>query len=374
MMLLPQRLAHHARWSLLTALVVLLGACGEAHVVQREPDYRAPTHAVPAPRHAGVGEIEIVRGDTLYGVAFRNGMDFRELAAINGIEAPYTIYVGQILKLRGEHARVPTPARPVVQAPSHPVRVVPSPMPTPAQHPTPRSPPAASTAASAALPPVPTPFESVPPELTPRNVAQTASPTPLAPTATQPAPMQPVPTSPVRTPPTQTHVDPVSPPISVQPAATPPLPVQHIAPAPPMVQTPSAAIIPADVATVGGVHWRWPAKGALLDRFMAGDATRQGIDIAGNAGEPVLAASDGVVVYSGSGLVGYGELIIIKHSDEWLSAYGHNRKRLVQEGQRVKGGQPIAEMGSSGAPRDELHFEIRRNGRPVDPQQYLPAR
>jgi len=141
-----------------------------------------------------------------------------------------------------------------------------------------------------------------------------------------------------------------------------------------VAQTPSAAIIPADVATVGGVHWRWPAKGALLDRFAAGDATKQGIDIAGNAGEPVVAASDGVVVYSGSGLVGYGELIIIKHSDEWLSAYGHNRKRLVQEGQRVKGGQPIAEMGSTGAPRDELHFEIRRNGRPVDPMQYLPGR
>lgn len=107
---------------------------------------------------------------------------------------------------------------------------------------------------------------------------------------------------------------------------------------------------------------------------MAGDATRQGIDIGGNAGDQVLAASDGTVVYSGSGLVGYGELIIIKHSDEWLSAYGHNRKRLAQEGQRVKAGQPIAEMGSSGANRDELHFEIRRNGKPVDPLQYLPGR
>ena len=101
---------------------------------------------------------------------------------------------------------------------------------------------------------------------------------------------------------------------------------------------------------------------------------KQGIDIAGKAGAPVKAAADGTVVYSGNGLIGYGELIIIKHSDEWLSAYGHNRKRLVQEGQRVKAGQPIAEMGSTGAPRDELHFEIRRNGRPVDPLQYLPGR
>jgi lipoprotein NlpD len=133
-------------------------------------------------------------------------------------------------------------------------------------------------------------------------------------------------------------------------------------------------VIPTVSAPIGGIGWRWPVKGSVIDRFMAGDATHQGVDIAGNDGDPVLSAADGVVVYSGSGLVGYGELIIIKHSDEWLSAYGHNRKRLVQEGQRVKAGQQIAEMGRTGANRDMLHFEIRRNGRPVDPQQYLPQR
>ncbi|HEV2608003.1 MAG TPA: peptidoglycan DD-metalloendopeptidase family protein [Xanthomonadaceae bacterium] len=302
-----------ARWLPVLALIAVLGACGEAHVVQREPDYAPPTRPTPAPRHAGVGEVEVIRGDTLYGLAFRNGMDFRELAAINGIEAPYTIYVGQILKLRGEHVRALMPTRPIAQAPPHTLHAVLQPV--------------AVAPVTAPTPSVPTPFESQPSEPIPPNSAQA-----MAPPATQ--------------------------------LATP----QPISP------SPSAAILPADVSTVGGVHWRWPAKGSLLDRFMAGDATRQGIDIAGNAGEAVIAASDGVVVYSGSGLVGYGELIIIKHSDEWLSAYGHNRKRLVQEGQRVKAGQPIAEMGSTGAPRDELHFEIRRNGRPVDPLQYLPSR
>jgi len=98
------------------------------------------------------------------------------------------------------------------------------------------------------------------------------------------------------------------------------------------------------------------------------------VDIAGTSGQPVRATAAGVVVYSGAGLVGFGELIIIKHSDQWLSAYGHNRKRLVSEGQSVKAGEQIAEMGRTGAARDMLHFEIRYNGKPVDPLLYLPPR
>ena len=122
------------------------------------------------------------------------------------------------------------------------------------------------------------------------------------------------------------------------------------------------------------IGWRWPADGELVGRYVAGEPTKQGIDIAGNGGAPVRAAGDGVVVYSGAGLVGYGELIIVKHNDAWLSAYGHNRARMVNEGQLVKAGQQIAEMGRTGAARDMLHFEIRYNGKPVDPLQYLPRR
>jgi lipoprotein NlpD len=112
----------------------------------------------------------------------------------------------------------------------------------------------------------------------------------------------------------------------------------------------------------------------LLSRFVGGEPTKQGVDIAGASGASVKAAADGVVVYSGSGLVGYGELVIIKHNDAWLSAYGHNRARLVNEGAIVKAGQQIAVMGRTGAPRDMLHFEIRHNGKPVDPLLYLPKR
>ena len=150
---------------------------------------------------------------------------------------------------------------------------------------------------------------------------------------------------------------------------------------PSTTRTPGAnnpAIRPAAPAKADVVKasfaWRWPADGQVVGTYAAGDPTRQGVDIAGTGGQPVRAAADGVVVYSGSGLVGYGELIIVKHSDEWLSAYGHNRARLVNEGQVVKAGQQIAEMGRSGAARDMLHFEIRYNGKPVDPQQHLPRR
>ncbi len=131
---------------------------------------------------------------------------------------------------------------------------------------------------------------------------------------------------------------------------------------------------PAPPAASSPFSWRWPTEGQLVGKYVSGNPTRQGIDIAGTGGQPVRAAAAGVVVYSGSGLVGYGELIIVKHNDEWLSAYGHNRARLVNEGQVVKAGQQIAEMGRSGAARDMLHFEIRYNGKPVDPQRYLPTR
>jgi lipoprotein NlpD len=120
--------------------------------------------------------------------------------------------------------------------------------------------------------------------------------------------------------------------------------------------------------------WTWPADGNLASHYVPGEPTRQGIDIAGQAGQPIRAAADGVVVYSGSGLVGYGELVIVKHNDAWLSAYGHNRARMVNEGQLVKAGQQIAEMGHSGAASDMLHFEIRYNGKPLDPLLYLPKR
>ncbi len=132
----------------------------------------------------------------------------------------------------------------------------------------------------------------------------------------------------------------------------------------------SAPVKPVVAATTS-IGWQWPAKGEIISAYIADDKTNQGINIAGKSGQKILAAADGVVVYSGAGLIGYGELLIVKHNNEWISAYAHNSKRLVAEGIKVKAGQHIADMGRTGAVRDMLHFEIRRNGKPVDPLLYL---
>lgn len=125
---------------------------------------------------------------------------------------------------------------------------------------------------------------------------------------------------------------------------------------------------------IGNIPWIWPTEGRVVSGFKANDATRKGVDIAGELGQPVLAAADGEVVYSGSGLAGYGKLIIIKHDARFLSAYAYNDKLLVSEGQKVKSGQVIAHMGLESIGKPRLHFEIRLDGKPIDPLRQLPRR
>jgi lipoprotein NlpD len=139
------------------------------------------------------------------------------------------------------------------------------------------------------------------------------------------------------------------------------------APAPVPVPAPAP-----EPAAAGDINFVWPAQGAVVATF--DDAKNKGISIAGRVGDPVVAAADGRVVYAGAGLRGYGNLIILKHNNTYLTAYAHNQALLVREDQAVKQGQKIAEMGSSDADRVKLHFEVRRQGKPVDPLNHLPKR
>ncbi|MGJ7563180.1 peptidoglycan DD-metalloendopeptidase family protein [Variovorax sp. GB1R11] len=156
---------------------------------------------------------------------------------------------------------------------------------------------------------------------------------------------------------------------------TPPAVLAPVAPASSPVKPPVTASPSAPGTGNSGdedLGWIWPASGSLIAGF--DEAKNKGYDISGKAGDPVLAAADGRVVYAGAGLRGYGNLIILKHNNTYLTAYAHNQTLLVKEDQSVQKGQKIAEMGNSDADRVKLHFEIRRQGKPVDPSRYLPGR
>ena len=153
----------------------------------------------------------------------------------------------------------------------------------------------------------------------------------------------------------------------VNPAVAPPKPLS------PIVATPAAPSAPTTpMATEDDIAWIWPSNGALIAGF--DDVKNKGLKIAGKLGDPVVASADGRVVYAGSGLRGYGNLVILKHNETYLTAYAHNQTLLVKEDQSVRKGQRIADMGSSDADKVMLHFEVRRQGKPVDPAKYLPAR
>jgi lipoprotein NlpD len=324
------RMDRYLQWCATLAVTVLLAACGTMRSsVVVEPaaggyygHHPAAGAAVPARTPIPGGSYAVMKGDTLYSIAFRKGVDFRDLAQWNGVAAPYTIWPGQRLTLSPPTKGA---AAPVAATSGH---VGGTPVATAPVFEQVTAPAGTSAAASASVPA--TPLATAPPP------AKSAAPA-VAATATTVVPVAGVP--------------------AVAPATMPP-------PAP---------VAAGASRAVSGVQWRWPADGSLAGRFQSGDAI-PGIEIAGKSGDPVRAAADGVVVYSGNGLVGYGELVIIKHNDSFLSAYGHNRKRLVKEGQRVSGGQQIAEMGSTGSTRNELEFQIRKDGNPVDPLGYLPPR
>jgi lipoprotein NlpD len=290
----------------------------------------------PAPMAAPVDSAKqhiIQKGDTLISVALANGLDYRELAAWNNIVNPNVIKLGEVLRLAPPgNAVAATPSAAAEQAQRG------APVATPLIiTPTPSAVPIANTEKMKVEPKAVTvPYsDQAYAKLSAEAVAASASN--AATTAVTPA---------------------------TQVAATPtPMPTA----------APATASAPASAPANDDVDWAWPIqpvpKGKILATFTEAN---KGVDISGTKGTAVLASSAGKVVYSGAGLRGYGRLVIIKHNATWLSAYAHNEKILVAEGEEVKKGQKIAEMGSSDADQVKLHFEIRKQGKPVDPMKFLP--
>ncbi len=310
-------LAGVGRVCMLVSLTVLAGCASKspAPVVERgsQSGIATPGAMVPVPNM-----YTVKTGDTIYSIAREHGMDFRELIAMNNIENPNQIAVGRVLRVKPKSdvsssdvaVTAPITSGVVVARPIDDGQSI-----------------EARTAG----------VNSETLKREPKGGKEPYSDQVLAMAQNQGQP---------------------------KPAE---IPVVAAKPEPQPEEK------PADPASAGDeVPWAWPANGKVVGTFSENGS--KGIDIAGKAGDPVIAAGDGKVVYSGTGLRGYGKLVIIKHNAVYLSAYAHNQNILVKEGQSVTKGQKIAEMGNTDADQVKLHFEVRRQGKPVDPLKHLPPR
>jgi lipoprotein NlpD len=302
-------------------------AASEGVVVEPPVAEAAPKRAPVGVENAGkTGYYTVQKGDTLIRIGLDAGQNYRDIARWNAIENPNKIEIGDVY-------RVVPPEEPAV------AKAV-----------------ASSRLSSTPLPPVPA-VAATPPKAASPAVLPPVTATTTTTTTTTTTPASTVASSGKAAAPSTAQA---SEPIAA--AAAPQKPPVALAPAAP-------AAPPGDDA----LEFAWPAKGEVIVAFDEAK-NRKGIDLAGGAGDPVLAAAEGKVVYAGEGLRGYGKLIIIKHNSTFLTAYAHNQSILVKEDQSVKKGQKIAEMGSSDSDRVKLHFEIRERGRPVDPMKYLRSR
>jgi lipoprotein NlpD len=349
---------------LVVALAATLASCASrkpAPVEDRssgQPRATAPAATAAAPKPPAEPDwrpqsYTVKRGDTLYQIALDHGLDYRELAGWNSIENPNRIFVGQVLRLTAPGSEGPGGADAATGVVTAPLR----------------APPPVAESRGAAGPPTPPPTAAAAPaspatggrntdsyKSSPKAIKEPYSAQAARDLAKADAPVVVAKAEPSL---------PSPPPVTASPAPSP-----ERATAAPAAAAPTPA--PSGAADDDeGLDWIWPAKGKVVASFNDG-ASLKGIDIAGNLGQPVVAAAPGKVVYAGSGLRGYGKLVIIKHNKTFLSAYAHNRDILVKEGQQVTRGQKIAEMGNSDAEQVKLHFEIRRLGKPMDPAKYLP--
>ncbi len=286
--------AYRVKVAAVVAVTLILSACSSSSIYtpidERSIGGRQPVKIVTSQLRPDLYRVR--KGDTLYSIAFRYGLDFRQLARSNGISDSYAIYPGQTLKLKA------SPPRQAVASTSSTKKTV----------------------------------------STPKTVSTKQAVVPQKRT---------------------------KPKVGVKPSAS----VSKQAASSPVVR--KAVVSSTDNRTLS---WRWPVSGKIIQGYSNRGKVNKGINFAGSKGDPVRAAEAGKIVYAGSGLLGYGNLVIINHNQKYLSAYAHNSRIHVKENDMVKVGDKIAEVGSSGATRTMLHFEIRKDGRPVDPMKYLPRK
>ena len=282
--------------------------------IPRNPTTNAPDYSQINKGFYKGNTYTVRKGDTMFLIAYISGLDVKELAALNNMKEPYNLSVGQTLKV--SNGRTQSVAQPAV---------APQPQ-APVQQPVSSEPTVTYTPGA--------------------NGTQYGSDgTITGPVKATAGGLPPVNTAPVN--------QPVQ--VQNQPVASQPIPQDN-----------------APVAST--IAWRWPTSGNVVQGFSSSDGGNKGIDIGGSRGQAVNAAAGGRVVYAGNALRGYGNLIIIKHNDDFLSAYAHNDSILVKDQQEVKAGQQIAKMGNTGTNDVKLHFEIRYKGKSVDPTRYLPRR
>ena len=274
---------------------------------------------IPKGSYTGGSTYTVKRGDTLFYIAWVTGNDFRDLAQRNNVPAPYALNVGQVLQVGNASGQPITGENAVSQASAR------------------ASGGATATTTSAQKS---TAVVASQPTITYSESSGEQSATKMLPN-----------NKPATT--TSTVVAPVTAPTTV--STTQP--------------TASSTSTSSPISS-----WRWPTDGKVIENFSGAEGGNKGIDIAGSKGQAIVATADGRVVYAGNALRGYGNLIIIKHNDDYLSAYAHNDTMLVKEQQDIKAGQKIATMGSTGTSSTRLHFEIRYKGKSVNPLQYLPQR
>ncbi len=268
---------------------------------------------IPKGSYTGGSTYTVKKGDTLFYIAWITGNDFRDLAQRNNVQAPYALNVGQTLQVGNASGAPITGGNAITQADAAEQGVV--------------TKPAQNSAVAVASKPTITYSEDSGEQSANKMLPNNK-------------PAGTVVTAPV-TAPTASTTEP----------------------------TASSTSTSSPIST-----WRWPTEGKVIENFAATEGGNKGIDIAGSKGQAIVATADGRVVYAGNALRGYGNLIIIKHNDDYLSAYAHNDTMLVREQQEVKAGQKIATMGSTGTSSTRLHFEIRYKGKSVNPLRYLPQR